>query len=648
MKCFVTLMAWLLTIVTVQAQSLSVQSFRMDEKDLTANTAGTIVMDQNGQKCALIKVETTQQGFSFDAGSLGVVKTEQKVGEIWVYVPEGVKRLAISHQQLGVLRDYDLGQTLRRAKTYILKLITGEVQTTVKQARTSQYVVFQLQPENAVVMLDNEMLQTAGGTATKMMKFGTYDYRVQAPDYLPEIGKVTVNDPKNKHVVTVTLKPNFAPVTLTVDNNAEIWVNGELKGTGSWTGNLGAGTYEMETRLANHRPAATTRDIVAGSQPLNIHLNAPTPIYGEADINSTPAIADIFIDGNKVGQTPQLISQLLIGQHQVRLSKQGYADYNGSFTVREGETASVSTTLSNATTITISCTNPSASLFIDGVAQGTANGQKQTSFGSHQVRLVAEGWRYYTGTINVTEQQRTFSLPMEEIVQSQRTITVGNVQFTMIRVDGGTFKMGATSEQGSEVSYNEKPVHQVSLLPYYIGETEVTQKLWQAVLGKNPSSFKGDRLPVEKVSWKDCQNFIEKLNKKTGLQFRLPTEAEWEYAARGGKKSQGYKYSGSNNLGDVAWYSDNSSSSTHDVKRKQPNELGIYDMSGNVWEWCQDWYGSYNAGSQTNPTGASSGSLRVLRGGGWCSDAGNCRVANRFNYAPDYRYSFLGLRLVLQ
>ena len=182
-------------ILAMQAQSLTVQSFRMDESDLTANTAGTIVMDQNGQKCALIKVETTQTGFSFDAGSLGVAKTEQKVGEIWVYVPEGVKRLTISHQQFGVLRDYDLGQTLKRAKTYILKLVSGEVQTTVKQARTSQYVVFQLQPKNAVVMLDNEMLQTSGGTATKMMKFGTYDYRVQAPDYLPEVGKVAVNDP---------------------------------------------------------------------------------------------------------------------------------------------------------------------------------------------------------------------------------------------------------------------------------------------------------------------------------------------------------------------------------------------------------------------------------------------------------------------
>ena len=633
--------------MAASAQNLAVQNFRMDEADMTANTHGTTVMDQNGQKCALIRVQTTQTGFTFDAGALGVVKTEQKVGEIWVYVPEGVKRLSIYHQQLGNLLDYDLGQTLKRARTYVLYLTAGEVQTTVKQARTSQYVIFQMSPPTAVAMINGEMLQTVDGMASKMMKFGTYDYHVQAPDYLPEIGKVTVNDPKQKHIVNVSLKPNFSQVTLTVDNDAEIWVNGDRKGVGSWTGNLGAGTYEMETRKANHRPQTVTREITAEQGVQTIRLAAPTPIYGEADINSSPIMADIYIDGQKRGQTPQLVEKLLIGQHQLRLSRQGYADYNGTITIREGETTPVSATLSNATTISISSTNPQAALYIDGVAQGTANGQKQTSFGEHQVRLVAEGWREYTGTISVTEQQRSFNLPMEEIVQSRRTINVGNVSFTMIRVDGGMFKMGATSEQKG-ADKDEKPVHQVTLSPYYMSETEVTQALWTAVMGSNPSSFKGDNKPVETVSWDDCQDFIRKLSQQTGLNFRLPTEAEWEFAARGGNKSKGYQYSGSKNIDDVAWYSSNSSSSTHDVKTKQPNELGIYDMSGNVWEWCQDWYGSYTAGSQTNPTGASSGSDRVSRGGSWSGSAWCCRVAARSNYTPDFRNYFLGLRLVLQ
>ena len=165
-------------------------------------------------------------------------------------------------------------------------------------------------------------------------------------------------------------------------------------------------------------------------------------------------------------------------------------------------------------------------------------------------------------------------------------------------------------------------------------------------MGNNPSNFKGDNLPVENVSWKDCQEFLSKLNNTTGKTFRLPTEAEWEYAARGGKKSRGYQYSGSSNLSDVAWYEDNSGNKTHDVGSKQANELGIYDMSGNVWEWCQDKYGKYSSSSQTNPTGANSGSKRVIRGGSWEIIDWGCRSSCRYGNTPDDRGNSFGLRLV--
>ena len=228
-----------------------------------------------------------------------------------------------------------------------------------------------------------------------------------------------------------------------------------------------------------------------------------------------------------------------------------------------------------------------------------------------------------------------------------KTYTANGVSFTMKPVAGGTFTMGATSEQQYPTSY-EKPTHTVTLSDYYIGETEVTQELWAAVMGSNPSEFTGNmQRPVEQVSWEDCQTFIRKLNELTGANFRLPTEAEWEFAARGGRNSRGYQYSGSSNLGDVAWYGDNSSDTTHPVKTKSPNELGIYDMSGNVWEWCQDWYGPYSSSSQTDPTGPSSGSDRVYRGGSWISFARNCRSAIRYINAPSCRYRDLGLRLVL-
>ena len=227
---------------------------------------------------------------------------------------------------------------------------------------------------------------------------------------------------------------------------------------------------------------------------------------------------------------------------------------------------------------------------------------------------------------------------------------VKGVEFKMIKVEGGTFSMGATSEQGSDAYMNEKPVHSVTLSDYYIGETEVTQELWQVVMGSNPSRFTGDnQRPVENVSWDDCQEFIKKLNRLTGKKFRLPTEAEWEYAARGGKYSKDYvyKYSGSNNADEVAWYEDNSGRTTHTVKTKKANELGLYDMSGNVYEWCNDWYGSYQSNSQTNPTGPSEGERRVFRGGCWDYRDRFVRVSYRGNRTPDNRGSDGGLRLAL-
>ena len=211
----------------------------------------------------------------------------------------------------------------------------------------------------------------------------------------------------------------------------------------------------------------------------------------------------------------------------------------------------------------------------------------------------------------------------------------------MVYVSGGTFIMG-----GDESS-DQTPTHSVTLSSYYICKYEVTQALWRAVMGSNPSKFKGDNLPVEQVSWNDCQTFINRLNSYTGRNFRLPTEAEWEFAARGGNYSRRYKYSGSNYIGDVAWYADNSGNRTHPVGTKQANELGLYDMSGNVWEWCSDWYGSYSSYSQSNPTGATSGFGRVERGGNWCGLARYCCSSHRSYYAPDNSFDDLGLRLVL-
>jgi formylglycine-generating enzyme required for sulfatase activity len=228
------------------------------------------------------------------------------------------------------------------------------------------------------------------------------------------------------------------------------------------------------------------------------------------------------------------------------------------------------------------------------------------------------------------------------------TFTVNDVSFKMIVVEGGTFTMGA-SDDDEDAYYNEKPAHEVTLSSYSIGETEVTQALWLAVMGSNPSRFTGDLTrPVECVDWNDCHTFISTLNQLTGKTFRLPTEAEWEFAARGGNKSMGYKFAGGNDINEVAWNRGNSSSKTHPVATKAPNELGLYDMSGNVYEWCSDWYDSYtDAEGQTDPQGPSSGSNRISRGGSWDNTAEYCRVTFRLSRWPTSLNHSLGLRLAL-
>ena len=264
----------------------------------------------------------------------------------------------------------------------------------------------------------------------------------------------------------------------------------------------------------------------------------------------------------------------------------------------------------------------------------------------------------HSGWLNLPTYTSRNGWKMEEI-PTKVSYTVGSVTFNMILVEGGTFTMGATAEQTGAAS-NESPAHQVTLSDYYIGETEVTQALWKVITGYSPFPDPdgdiwrwtediglGDTYPAYWISYEDVQNFITMLNVQTGVTFRMPTEAEWEYAARGGNQSKGYLYSGSNTIGNVAWYTPNSDHTAHPVATKAANELGIYDMSGNLWEWCSDWYSSdyYSTSPQFNPTGPATGSYRVLRGGSWVSDAAYCRVASRDDDSPSGRYGNGGCRL---
>ena len=693
------------------SQEITVGETEFLEKDIAARTNPR--MDGNGEPCALIRVVIPSVlGMQFEGWVIGNVV--YKPGEYQVWVPSGTKKISFRHP------DYLPGeivftQSITGKCVYRVKLVAPELpKQGTKKLQTSQYLIFNVTPADAIVEVEGEIWNNNGGSARKFVPFGDYTYSVQAKDYHSSSGKVSVSDPTNKVVVDVKLLPafgwveikanesnrggtvfidnkqigtvpcksdqltsgthtvrivkalygnweqqvtitdnkttemspelsaNFANVRLTVENNAEIWVNGEMKGKGSWSGNLSTGEYEFETKAENHRPSHVNKSLSVSKEQVVISLPAPTPIVGSLEVSTLPAMSEVFVDGEKKGETPLTLNNVLIGKHNVVVRKIGYGDLSQTVELTEGVTFEVKGTLSQSTTVTFQCNNSNATIFIDGENKGKIASTYDLAYGEHSIRLTAPEYNEFQTNINVQPNTtNSFRLNLEAIF-GNKTFTVNGVKFKMIAVEGGTFQMGSKTDD-----YDEKPVHSVTLSNYYIGQTEVTQALWKAVMGSNPSQFKGDNLPVERVSWDDCQTFIQKLNSLTGQQFRLLTEAEWEFAARGGNKSKGYIYSGSNNLDNVAWHHLNSGNVTHEIATKSPNELGIYDMSGNVWEWCQDWYGNYSSSAQTNPIGPSSGSRRVYRGGSWNYYATHCRTAYRCFITPTYAGYDLGVRLAL-
>jgi len=586
-KFFILILA-LVSQFQVQAQELTVKSMTAVPMDLSASQYER--SDLAGQPCGLVKVQLATTGAQFEGNVIGQV--EYKTGEYWVYMSEGSYMLSVKHPSFVPLsvnfRDYGISEVQGKA-TYRLTLLmpqTGGMDVDDGM----RYVLLSVEPSNATVYIDEQAQVVQNGTVSVLLPMGEHRYRVESPAYESQSRSFTLGSEKLS--LSVKLTSVMASLSIgTTTPGTQIYVNDQLKGTSSWSGSLSAGTYRVEGRLQGYR---NHRQNVTLSQRDRQELTIPAlqAITGSLNVNYQPVNAEVWIDGKKAGTSPDVFRKLLVGGHEVEIRKDGYASKKERVTIAEGQTYALSGSL-----------EPSSA------SQATSS---------------------------------VSSSPGSAI----ESITVNGVSFNMVRVDGGTFQMGATSEQQNPDS-DEKPVHRVTLSDYYIGETEVTQGLWEAVMGSNPSNFKGSNLPVERVSWDDSQAFIRKLNQLTGRRFRLPTEAEWEYAARGGNRSRGYQYGGSNTLTDVAWYYDNSKDKTHDVKTKQSNELGLYDMSGNVWEWCQDWYGDYSSSAQTNPTGPSSGSIRVYRGGSWGRDARRCRVSGRGCNSPGGTGSYLGLRLAL-
>lgn len=698
-----------LAAVAAVAQTMSVAGFEERPMDMDARVTHPVT-DPNGQTCALIKVETTQTGFGFDTGVIQVVKTEQKIGEVWVYVQPRVKKITIMHQDYEPVRDYYFPTgALKEATVYLLKLRTAGAP--VQAASTQQhsgFLIINSEPQGAEVWLNNESIGEVTPFRRKLAIGDEVPYRLSLPLYHDEAGMVTVDQPRKelqfalrpafgsvtvtstpsgalvfldeKQVgqtpltldriasgshslrfqapqyaverrnvsvadgqtanVAVTLAARFAEITVQAPQGAVVTVDGDRKGSGTLSWRQSEGLCDIVVSMAGHRDARCQLEVVAG-RAQTVQLT-PQPIYGSASVDSDLMDAEIWIDGKQYGLTPNVVERLLVGSHTLVLKKSGYADLQQQFSVEEGKEASLSVELPAGRSVQFTSEKPGMQIIVDGKKLGTTPLTAVVGIGHHSVSAMRGGDIIDVRDLDITSAGAPLTMAFRDF---NHTFTVNGVQFTMVEVGGGTFTMGATSEQGSDAWDEEKPAHEVTLSDYYIGQTEVTQALWEAVMGSNPSDSKGDNLPVEQVSWDDCQVFIQKLNQLTGKQFRLPTEAEWEYAARGGRKSRGYKYAGGNNIDSVAWCDGNSGNETHPVATKQANELGIYDMSGNVLEWCSDWCGDYTSSSQSDPQGSSSGSFRVIRGGCYYNFARNCRVSYRISNTLDYRSGYLGLRL---
>ena len=513
-----------------------------------------------------------------------------------------------------------------------------------------QYVVFHVEPNTAVVVIDNKnYVLDNGGYAQTLLSNGIYKYQISAKDYHSEKGEFTVNGAKvNKDV---TLKPAFGWLNIAATGtlkDATIYVDDTLVGTTPISRyKLSSGTHHVrivKSMYLTYEDNFTIND----SEQLS-YTATLTPDFATVTI-SADAGSNIYVNDVLKGKS-SWSGMLSTGTYIFEARKEGHRTTSLTKNI-SAEPAQQSYKLDTPTpiigTINVSSTPIAADLYVDGKLVDQTPAMVDLLVGKHKITIRKEGYADHEQTITVEEGKVTdvtATLSEHKVVKatgSAYTETVNGINLKMILVEGGTFSMGSNDGEN-----DEKTVHDVTLDSYYVGETEITQAQWRAIMGSNPSDYTGDNRPVEKVSWEDAQAFCKKLSELTGKHYVLPTEAQWEYAARGGNKSKGYTYSGSNSIDEVAVYD---TSSHSNVKSKLPNELGIYDMSGNVLEWCSDWYDSsypfYRYAYTTNPQGPTSGNRRVLRGGSWVSIPFCCRVASRDNSLPSDHYSLFGFRVV--
>lgn len=489
-----------------QNGGISVKSFNPLPMDMTASSLQGKRIDQNGEVAALIRIVTTQTGFTFEAGALGIVDSRQETGEVWVWVPRGSRKITIKHQQLGVLRDYRYPIEIEAERTYEMVLVTGKVETIIQQTATEQFLVFNVTPKDAIVTVNNVPWPVVDGVAQKLVDFGEYEYRIEASDYHSDAGKVMVNDPDNKVILPVTLQPafgflkiegdngllsrssiyidnangaealrtavklgsgnhkvrvihpkykpyektvtitdnetntlnvnlnaNFSTVTLMVDDDAEIWVNNEKKGIRTWTGDLEAGNYTIECRKANHRPSSEKKTITENMSGETFMLQPPIPINGSLVVSSNPPMAKITIDGKQVGETPLRINTILIGEHALRLEKEGCAPLSKTFTIEEGKTLTLNETLDTGRSIMVKTDRSGDKIYVDGDFVGETPRETPLGFGHHTIRVVRNGVKVEK-EVDIMESTRN---GLDLVFEFGRLITISTDQNgDVVMVDG--------------------------------------------------------------------------------------------------------------------------------------------------------------------------------------------------------------------
>ena len=510
-------------------------------------------------------------------------------------------------------------------------------------AARPQYVIFEVEPKWSNVVVDGKShVPDQYGLVTLVLSNGTYSYSVSANDYYTDSGSLQVQGAKIEK--RITLKPAFGWLSVPDSGDlggANVFVDDTHIGTAPLK-SKGLKSGEHRVRIMKTMYKVCESVVVIKDNEVLTFAPKLEPDFADVTINAG-SDCSIYVD-NEFKGTGTWSGKLASGDHLFESRKENHR----STAITKAIYPSVSRLVFNLAdpapimgTLNVMSTPGMAEVYVDGKLIGRTPMMHDVLVGSRKVEIRKDGFFDFAHSIRV-EENKMVDVVANLKADNSYTETVKGLNMKMIFVEGGTFAMG--SNDGRD---NEKPVHNVTLDSYYIGETEITQAQWRAIMGSNPSyytGYTGDNRPVESVSWNEAQAFCAKLSELTGKKYVLPTEAQWEYAARGGNKSKGYTYSGSNSVGEVAIYD---SSGRHSiVKIRKPNELGIYDMSGNVWEWCSDWYGNYSSSTQTNPQGPSSGSYRVLRGGSWNNYSSSCRAAYRYSNYPSDRNSYCGFRVV--